>query len=310
MKIVVCTWIDNIYSFSSKLSGSIAILEDFERYLGSRWGLVIKKSSRACMTCRGNIDTPIDPLKWPKQNHLNILGHIIQYDGGLREDWGNTKTSLWRRYWQTCGSKAYKKLGPIEKAKLLELSVVSSFRWKLSRWPFQKTIAVELDALQCNMFARLISCPKADGESVDHYCRRRMRIARNACQQSGFWSRLWCQRVVNWDDHVKRAGQYKHMCFYLLNYHDSEWLQMQRSRFVPSNGSDQTRNSIFRGRTGTRLNIGRPQVRWADGLSVARLLLEGRQSSLDGNNALSVGSAIREAITIARNYVEMFNPFS
>ena len=121
---------------------------------------------------------------------------------------------------------------------------------------------------------------------------------------------MWCQRLVNWDEHVKRAGKYKHLCFYLLNYHDSEWLQMQRSRFVPSNGSDQTRNSIFRGRTGTRLNIGRPQVRWADGLSVARLLLEGRQSSLDGNNALSVGSAIREAITTARNYVEMFNPFS
>ena len=121
---------------------------------------------------------------------------------------------------------------------------------------------------------------------------------------------MWCQIVVNRDGHVKRAGQYKHMCVYLLNYHVSELLQMQRSRFVPSNGSDQTRNSIFRGRTGTRLNIGRPQVRWADGLSVARLLLEGRQSSLDGNNALSVGSAIREAITIARNYVEMFNPFS
>ena len=121
---------------------------------------------------------------------------------------------------------------------------------------------------------------------------------------------MWCQRVVNWHEHVKRAGQYKHMCFYVLNYHDSEWLQMQRSRFVPSNGSDQTRNSIFRGRTGTRLNIGRPQVRWADGLSVARLLLEGRQSSLDGNNALSGGSAIRESVTTARNYVEMFDPFS
>ena len=121
---------------------------------------------------------------------------------------------------------------------------------------------------------------------------------------------MWCQRIVSWDEHVKHAGKYKHLRFHLLNYHASEWLQMQRSRFVPSKGSDQTRNSIFRGRTGTRLNIGRPQVRWADGLSVARLLLEGRQSSLDGNNALSVGSAIREAITIARNYVEMFNPFS
>ena len=79
---------------------------------------------------------------------------------------------------------------------------------------------------------------------------------------------------------------------------------------MPANGSDQTRNSIYRGRTGTRLNIGRPQVRWADGTDVARFVLDGRQSSLIGNNALSVGSAIREGMIIARGFVEQFNPFA
>ena len=79
---------------------------------------------------------------------------------------------------------------------------------------------------------------------------------------------------------------------------------------MPANGSDPTRNSIYRGRTGTRLNLGRAKVRWADGTDVARFVLDGRQSSLIGNNALSVGSAIREAMITARAFVEQLNPFA
>ena len=104
------------------------------------------------------------------------------------------------------------------------------------------------------------------------------------------------------------AGTYKHMYFYLLEYHDDEWLLMQRSQIVPSNGSDQ---SFFFSRThGHEAQHRSTSSALAEGAEVARLLLEGRQSSLKGNSALSVGSAIREAITTARNYVEMFNPFS
>ena len=66
-----------------------------------------------------------------------------------------------------------------------------------------------------------------------------------------------------------------------------------RSAWVSETG---TRNSVLAGRTGTRLNIGRPQVRWTDGLSVALEVVKVRQESLKGNNALSISSRIREAL--------------
>ena len=53
-----------------------------------------------------------------------------------------------------------------------------------------------------------------------------------------------------------------------------------------------TRNSVIAGRTGTRLNIGRPQVRWVNGVGIAKHVLEGRQQSIRGNNALSISVRI------------------
>ena len=67
--------------------------------------------------------------------------------------------------------------------------------------------------------------------------------------------------------------------------------------FVTEHG---TRNSVLAGRTGTRLIIGRPQVRWCDGLGVAKHVLEGRQESLKGSNALSISVRIREALILYR----------
>ena len=70
-----------------------------------------------------------------------------------------------------------------------------------------------------------------------------------------------------------------------------------RSAFVTELG---TRNSVLAGRTGTRLNIGRPQVRWCDGLCIAKHVLEGRQESQKGRNALSISVRIREALILYR----------
>ena len=157
------------------------------------------------------------------------------------------------------------------------------------------------------MFAKLIPCLQARGENIDHCCRRRRRNARNICKKTSFWSALWCRRMIAWKEHVDRGQKYQHICFHLLNYKNSDWLVQQRSPYVPVDGSEQTRNTIFVGRTGTRANIGRPQVRWADGLIFAEEIITGRSMSQDGSNALSIGTAMREAMIAARNFVEQFN---
>jgi hypothetical protein len=304
-----CRQLDrSLSSFSNTLKNAIAILDSFEKHVLRFWGLQIKDSSRACMTCRGNPSKPSDPDRWPILNVLNVLGHLIQNDGGLKHEWGSTKVALWRKYWQTCGSRAYARVGALGKAKLLQSCVVSGFNWKLSRWPFQKTIAIELDKLQCRMFFRFLSCPRPDGEDIDHYFRRRARLARNVCQKSGMWSSLWCHRVIAWDKHVRRGERYQHICCALLKHHDSRWLLFQRANFVPEFSSEwsDNRNSLSRGRTGTRLNIGRPQMRWADGVTVAEEVLKGRSVSQNGGNALSISTAIREAVASARCFADSF----
>ena len=68
----------------------------------------------------------------------------------------------------------------------------------------------------------------------------------------------------------------------------------QRAQFVPSNSTG-SRLSVVAGRTGTRCNSGRPQTRWEDGLKLANEVLKTRATSLKGNNAVSIGTRIREA---------------
>ena len=90
----------------------------------------------------------------------------------------------------------------------------------------------------------------------------------------------------------------------LLLYHNSDWLQAQRSQFVPAWGSVSTRNSVLAGRTGTRANGGRPQQRWDAGICLAQAFLRSRRGSLANSHALSVSSRIRNAI---REIYEFFN---
>ena len=76
---------------------------------------------------------------------------------------------------------------------------------------------------------------------------------------------------------------------------NSNWLQSQRSTFVPSFSAPwaQVRNNLLGGRTGTRLNreASGQVVRWGH----------------HGNNALSIGTAIREAAIAARRFADSFN---
>ena len=166
--------------------------------------------------------------------------------------------------------------------------------WKFSRWPFQKSVAIEIDNLQCRMVSILIPCARQSHEDLDTFCRRRLRNARNICKSAGFWSEIWAKRIIKWNDHVRRGAEYKHICARLLDYNNAEWLLHQRAQFVPVDGSNH-RCSVTAGRTGTRCNIGRPQPRWESSVLLARSVLNSRKTSERGNNALTIGTRIRNA---------------
>ena len=134
-------------------------------------------------------------------------------------------------------------------------------------------------------------------ESTDQFCRRRLRQARNVASHAGLWSLIWAKRTVDWQSHVLRGMEYDHFCSKLIEFHDNSWVEIQRMNWVDS------RNSVFAGRTGTRLNIGRPQTRWGHGLANANAALNARASHAHGTNSLSLSTRLREAIGYIRNSV-------
>ena len=295
--IAFCSWIDNMYTFSNSTNVCVSMLEHIENHLASEWNLAIKLSSRAIMNCRGNIEPVADEAKWPSVSVMNVLGHQIQNDGGIREDWNSTEARMWGAFWANSGNKQSRDLQPAKKALLIYRTVFACILWKISRWPFQKSIAGELDATQCKMLSFVLPCVMNPDEDIDTYCRRRSRLARNVANKVGLWSVMWCERVIAWSAHLKRAQNYHHPCNALINAHGNSWLQSMRSVFVTENS---TKNSVLAGRSGTRLNIGRPQVRWSDGFDVAKLVVEGRQVSLVGGNSLSISNRIRDALLLYR----------
>ena len=66
----------------------------------------------------------------------------------------------------------------------------------------QKTIAINLDAVQCKMCAGLLNCVRLDNEDIDTYDRRRKREAHNYCSSHSLWSKLWAKRVISWHEHI------------------------------------------------------------------------------------------------------------
>ena len=83
----------------------------------------------------------------------------------------------------------------------------------------------------------------------------------------GFWSEAWARRTVSWHEHVMRTTGVMRS---LVMFKNSDWLEAQRSHFVVETGSSASRNSLTAGRTGTRCNIGKPQMRWQACIALAR----------------------------------------
>ena len=106
------------------------------------------------------------------------------------------------------GHKSCSDLQPVQRALLIYRTVFACVLWKISRWPFQKSIAQELDSLQCKMLMFVLPCVPGEGEDIDVFCRRRARQARNVALKSGMWSIVWCRRVISWSMHLTRAATY------------------------------------------------------------------------------------------------------
>ena len=102
---VFLCWVDNMFAAAKTLAGSISILESIESHLARKWGLQIKPSSRSCIVPEGSLARPDDPEKWPLVECLLVLGHVLQRNSGISEDWQRVRKNLWKGFWSNAGCK-------------------------------------------------------------------------------------------------------------------------------------------------------------------------------------------------------------
>ncbi len=57
-------------------------------------------------------------------------------------------------------------------------------------------------------------------------------------------------------------------------------------------------------RTGTRLNIGRPQVRWVEGIQLAQRVLQARFSST--SSSVTIGTILTDILSVGRAWFQSF----
>lgn len=60
------------------------------------------------------------------------------------------------------------------------------------------------------------------------------------------------------------------------------------------------------GRAGAPRNIGTPQVRWVDGVEIARVVSRGRSMATKGNNAITIRTIIKEAVARAHGVAQPY----
>ena len=224
-----------------------------------------------------------------------MLGHVIDDNGGLVGEWSRTSRAMQVAFWKNSGSKTCNSFSSDLKLKLLDRTVLPQIAWKFSIWPWQKSVAIELENLQCLFVARCMAVPRDHCETIDQYDRRRKRLARNATLKHGSWSVLWAKRCHAWWKHVCRAEARKNLLSKLLRWHDASWLREQRALFVNNTLSEfvQPRNSLRAGNTGTRVVATRPQPRFEESIELAKLVLESSRQSERSNNLVSLTTILQ-----------------
>ena len=260
--LMVCTYVDNLFSCSTSVQGAINILEDFEDQLQRRWGLFIKPSSRMVMPCKGSRETSRDSIRWPLASTFPCLGHMRQADAGIRQCYTNVKRQMWKAFWGNCGHRALHNASLDLRCDLLNRCCRPVFSYRCSRWPPQATVAKELDSLQCKMVGVLLRLVRHPGESLPDYCKRRCRAARSHCRRLGTWSAYWFARAKAWDGHLERHHSPTCWPMLLRGVHDNEWLRIRRSLRRPD-GHD------------LRVAPGRPCMRWHEGIAYANAISSG-----------------------------------
>ena len=121
----------------------------------------------------------------------------------------------------------------------------------------------EMDQLQRRMTAIIMSVNMLPGETPETLGRRRNQLVATRCREEGLWSKIHCERVIAWRNHLLRRHNSNSWAAMLYDFHGFDWLYQQRL--------DLNSNPLA-GRTGTRSMAGFVATRWHDGVKYAESL--------------------------------------
>ena len=144
------------------------------------------------------------------------------------------------------------KASPKAKSHFLEQSVaaIGSFRWY--RWPWSQAVASRCGSLQRMCFAKLYGVGPKPQEDLDAYRQRRKVLCTHLARDAGLFSDMWNRNLLSWEGHFARTHDSGSWASKAFEYRGKGWIASRRAQ--ASSGSES--------RTRTRLNPGRPALRW------------------------------------------------
>ena len=135
--------------------------------------------------------------------------------------------------------------------------------WSIPMIRMNVTASQRLDAMQRWVCRLCYPCARKPGEIDAEYFRRRAQQCRSHCKSAGLWSIRAAKVTLKMHTRLLRAdddnASNRPWAFWLLKWHDEEWLDSQRAR--RSSG------------TGTRLGPGHPATRYAESLNFCKQIM-------------------------------------
>jgi hypothetical protein len=202
----VATYVDNFYVVAPSPAAAVLCLEKIETILVAQWGLEIKHASRQLLVATAGGSAPsAGTERWPVVKTMACLGHELASNGSVVPCWHNARKAMLTSHYKNSGNVAALDLPWERKMTLLSRATLLVVAYRAARWPPSAAVISYVDRFQRRIVASCLATPpRPDEPLIDFYRRRNATVTANL-PASKKWSRVWCRKVVEWDDLLNRG---------------------------------------------------------------------------------------------------------
>ena len=257
------SFVDNLFTFSHSVGGSLMVAAELERVLANDWRLQIKDGSKEVLVCAGAPEWEALPdlvQAWPEwqfKQHMQCLGVVVSNDGSVAEDLKAWKASVLSATLRNSSGLARRVLDDRQRRRHINAFAVPLLDFRMSRWPVSEATGRFLDAAQRRVILSVSDVPRLLDEDADTWQRRRSRMAGTLARQWELWSARHSWRALRWFNHLKR-DHVPSLSAAALRWHDRRWREGVRE------AAGSARRDA--GRMGTR-RLTHVNLRWEDSLA-------------------------------------------